>query len=272
MNCFFLSLLKLSGCFSIALGAALALVSRSTLAQVVPDGTLASEVSRLEAQSQRDVVVGGAARGGVLFHSFEQLNVGEGRSLYFANPNGIAQIFSRVTGNQRSEILGTLGVLGNADLYLLNPNGVLFGPKAQLDLSGSFAATTAATVKVAGLELSAVSPAAAPTANSMANLADHSTAGLLMLQANHLYLKDSYIMALTTGDRNGADLVIDVQNEAILRNSAARAFAANGSRGNAGDLTVRANRLVLFLPTAFRDSIPLPPAAVRETFALRLRI
>ncbi|MFM7578123.1 MAG: filamentous hemagglutinin N-terminal domain-containing protein, partial [Microcystaceae cyanobacterium] len=42
-----------------------------------------------------------------------------------------------------SQILGTLGVLGNANLYFLNPNGILFGPNAQLDVKGSFLATTA---------------------------------------------------------------------------------------------------------------------------------
>ncbi len=138
--------------------------------QAVPDTTLGSELSGVNgsgvngfaAQPERELVTGGAVRGKVLFHSFSELNVGEGRSLYFTHPSGISQIFSRVTGSSPSKINGTLGVLGNADLYLLNPNGVLFGPNARLDLSGSFTATTATSVKIGGLEFSAVSPSAPP--------------------------------------------------------------------------------------------------------------
>jgi large exoprotein involved in heme utilization and adhesion len=48
-----------------------------------------------------------------------------------------------VTGGNISQILGTLGVLGNANLYFLNPNGILFGPTARLDIKGAFFATTA---------------------------------------------------------------------------------------------------------------------------------
>jgi filamentous hemagglutinin family protein len=78
-----------------------------------------------------------------LFHSFQNFNIIAGHGAYFANPLGIANIFSRVTGSNRSNILGTLGVLGQANLFFLNPNGITFGPKAQLNLNGSFIATTA---------------------------------------------------------------------------------------------------------------------------------
>ncbi len=107
-------------------------------AQIVPDNTLGNEPSRLT----NDVIAGGATRGANLFHSFSEFNIGEGQQVYFANPNGIQRILSRVTGTSRSEILGTLGVLGNADLFLINPNGILFGPNAQLDLRGAFIAST----------------------------------------------------------------------------------------------------------------------------------
>ena len=90
-----------------------------------------------------DRIDGGAIRGSNLFHSFQQFNIGEGRGAYFANPAGIENILSRVTGGTRSEILGRLGVLGNANLFLLNPNGIVFGPNSSLDVAGSFTATTA---------------------------------------------------------------------------------------------------------------------------------
>ncbi|MFM7382924.1 MAG: filamentous hemagglutinin N-terminal domain-containing protein, partial [Microcystaceae cyanobacterium] len=116
-------------------------------AQVIPDQTLGSENSVVTPDVingiASDRLDGGAIRGSNLFHSFQEFSVREGRGAYFANPAGIANIFSRVTGGNISQIMGILGVLGNANLYFLNPNGILFGPNAQLDVKGSFLATTA---------------------------------------------------------------------------------------------------------------------------------
>ncbi|WP_299404415.1 filamentous hemagglutinin N-terminal domain-containing protein [Acaryochloris sp. IP29b_bin.148] len=98
----------------------------------------------------RDRIEGGATRGGNLFHSFEAFNVDGGRSVYFANPSGIDNILSRVTGRTPSHILGRLGVLGKANLFLLNPNGFVFGPQASLDIQGSFYVSTADAIPFKG--------------------------------------------------------------------------------------------------------------------------
>ena len=120
-------------------------------AQVIPDATLGAESSRVQAERitgrdgvtrDSEVIEGGAQRGGNLFHSFEQFDVPEGRGAYFGNPADVQNIFSRVTSADRSEIFGTLGVLGNANLFFLNPNGILFGPNASLDIQGSFVGST----------------------------------------------------------------------------------------------------------------------------------
>lgn len=117
-------------------------------AQLLPDSSLGAEssvvVETLEGGiSPKLIIEGGAGRGAQLFHSFQDFNVAAGQRVYFANPNGIEQIFSRVTGNSASRIDGLLGVAGAADLFLLNRQGILFGPGAQLDISGSFLGTTA---------------------------------------------------------------------------------------------------------------------------------
>ncbi|MGJ3249109.1 MAG: filamentous hemagglutinin N-terminal domain-containing protein [Elainellaceae cyanobacterium] len=128
----------------LSLSGLLSLTSQKASAQITPDATLGAESSRIRAVNQmRDLVEGGAIRGGNLFHSFEDFNIGEGREAYFANPAGIANILSRVTGSNVSDILGTLGVDGTANLFFLNPNGIIFGPNARLDVNGSFVATTA---------------------------------------------------------------------------------------------------------------------------------
>ncbi len=118
-------------------------VSSPASAQLVPDATLGSEssiVAPVDASSDR--IDGGALRGGNLFHSFSQFNVGEGRSVIFSNPTGIDRILTRVTGDSISQIFGTLGAGGGADLFLLNPNGIVFGPDASLDVRGAFVGST----------------------------------------------------------------------------------------------------------------------------------
>ncbi|MEH2166025.1 MAG: filamentous hemagglutinin N-terminal domain-containing protein [Nostoc sp.] len=115
-----------------------------TFAQLTPDNSLGKERSQvIPINKNNDRIDGGAARGANLFHSFQDFNVNEGQGVYFANPEGITNIFSRVTGGNSSNIFGRLGVLGGANLFLLNPNGILFGKNASLDLQGSFVGTTA---------------------------------------------------------------------------------------------------------------------------------
>ena len=122
-------------------------------AQLTPDNTLGAESSIVTPQQLRDLIQGGAIRGNALFHSFDEFNVGDGRGVFFDLQNAdILNIFTRVTGGNVSNILGTLGVLqdalnsnalGNANLFLLNPSGITFGGNASLQLNGSFFATTA---------------------------------------------------------------------------------------------------------------------------------
>ena len=138
-------------CLSFVLFFALFLLfPTATLAQIVPDRTLGTENSRTVSDTinnlPSDRIEGGATRGVNLFHSFREFNVGEGRGAYFANPNGIANIFTRVTGSNPSNILGTLGVQGNANLFFLNPQGIIFGPNARLDLRGSFIGSSADSI------------------------------------------------------------------------------------------------------------------------------
>lgn len=121
--------------------------SHEAIAQIVPDSSLGAEKSIVLPDVVRDnpaeLIEGGAIRDSNLFHSFSEFNIGEEQQVYFASPEGIANIFSRITGGNPSEILVKLGVNGTANLFLLNPNGIIFGQNSSLDLAGSFVATTA---------------------------------------------------------------------------------------------------------------------------------
>ena len=137
-------------------------------AQIVPDRTLGAERSVVRPNvpingRNGERIEGGAIRGKNLFHSFSEFNVRNRGAVYFNNPNGIENILSRVTGRNPSNILGTLGVLGNANLFLINPNGIIFGPNGRLDLGGSFIGSTANSILFEnGLEFSATRPEAPP--------------------------------------------------------------------------------------------------------------
>jgi filamentous hemagglutinin family protein len=119
---------------------------------IVPDATLGAESSvviPLDPDLPVDVIEGGAQREQNLFHSFQEFNVSENRGAYFYSPDAAIQnILARVTGSNGSAILGTLGTFGESQpsLFLINPNGIIFGLNANLDIGGSFVATTANAV------------------------------------------------------------------------------------------------------------------------------
>jgi len=70
-----------------------------------------------------------------LFHSFNQFSVGSGDVAAFI-PGGATNIISRVIGGSPSNINGTVQAL-NSNLFFINPSGVIFGPSAKLNVTGS---------------------------------------------------------------------------------------------------------------------------------------
>lgn len=90
----------------------------------------------------------GSRAGSNLFHSFGQFNLNNTESATFSGSTGINNVIGRVTGGQASNIDGTLRVsIPEANLYLLNPAGIIFGPNAKLNVPGSFHASTADILK-----------------------------------------------------------------------------------------------------------------------------
>jgi len=127
---------------------AIACQSFSALAQVIPDATLGAESSLVNSSGGIYQIDGGAIRGGNLFHSFSNFSLPTGSTAYFNN-SGIENIISRVTGTAISHIDGLIKANGTANLFLINPNGIVFGENAKLEIGGSFTATTAKAIKFA---------------------------------------------------------------------------------------------------------------------------
>ena len=140
MLCQLRSLLLSSG---LLLGVFLTSGQAQVTTTITPDGTLGTTVTQ---SGTIHNITGGTrpGNGPNLFHSFDRFIVGTHDTASFSGPTGIVNILSRVTGGQQSVIDGQLqSTIPGANLYLLNPSGVMFGSHATLDVKGSFHVSTA---------------------------------------------------------------------------------------------------------------------------------
>jgi len=122
---------------------ALLIIALRAPAQISTDGTLGQSINLQGPNFQIGAALG-QQHGPNLFHSFRDFNLSSDESATFFGPNSVQNVLSRVTGGNPSNIDGLFrSTIAGANVYFLNPYGIMFGPNARLDVQGSFHASTA---------------------------------------------------------------------------------------------------------------------------------
>jgi filamentous hemagglutinin family protein len=111
----------------------------------VADTTLGTTVS---GSNNTFNITGGLTKGQTIFHSFTDFSVPTNGQVNFTNPGTNRDIITRVTGNSFSDINGIVNTNG-ANFFLINPNGITFGPGAQLlNVGKAFVGSTANNINL----------------------------------------------------------------------------------------------------------------------------
>ncbi|MEA5580048.1 S-layer family protein [Nodularia harveyana UHCC-0300] len=180
-------------------------------AQVISDGITNTIVNP---NGNNFNILNGIEKGNNLFHSFSNFSLPTGSTAIFNNRANVQNIFSRVTGGSVSNIDGLIQANGSANLFLLNPSGIIFGANAQLNIGGSFIGTTAESIKFAdGVEFSAINASITPllTINAPIGLQLSSNPASINVQGTGHSLRNSSGLALFPLDRTSSSTKLGVQ-------------------------------------------------------------
>ncbi len=219
--------LYLAGLYSLGL----ILIATSVRGQIIPDGSLSTNVQQTGNTTE---ITGGRQAGNNLFHSFQDFSVLTNNTAFFNNTIDINNILSRVTGGNISQIDGLIRANGDANLFLINPAGIMFGKNARLDIGGSFLGSTATGLLFDnGTEFSATSniePVLSINAPIGLNL--RNVTGDISSQGN-LNSNDSLTLAANNLDLRGQltakyNLALEAINNIKIRDSINNPFVATG--------------------------------------------
>jgi filamentous hemagglutinin family protein len=189
---------------------------------ITSDGTMGTRVTQTR---NAYTISGGTITGSNLFHSFGLFSVGTGDTATFTEPRGVTNVLGRVTGGQQFFIDGRLrSTTAGADLYLLNPSGVMFGPNASLDVQGSFHVSTADFLRFADgakfsahLEQESVLTVAPPATFGFLG----SNPAAITVQGSTLRVPDGKTLSVVGGDMQIVDSLLRARDGRIQLTSVA---------------------------------------------------
>ena len=215
------------------------LTSATVHAQVTLDGTL-GPATALEGPDYAISAELGQLHGRNLFHSFGEFNLQFDESAIFSGPDSISNVISRVTSGNPSSIDGTIrSLIPEANVYLINPAGLMFGPDATLDVQGSFHASTADTLRFSdGGEFNARN-----TSQSLLTVAPISAFGFLTSSPQPLTIDGSQLSTPSDKTLSVIGGHLKIFNNALLNAASGRINLA--SAANQGEVTVLPQDLVL---------------------------
>ncbi|OYQ66765.1 hypothetical protein B9G53_03300 [Pseudanabaena sp. SR411] len=227
---------------------------------IAPDATLPVNTSvNFNSANNTYTITGGTQVGVNQFHSFQDFSVPTGNTAHFDTAPTTVNAIGRVTGSNVSNIDGILRTNGTTNLYLVNPNGIVFGANAKLDIAGSFSASTANSIKFSdGSEFSATNPQAPPLLNvnvplglqygtsntgaTISNRGNLSAGQDLVLNADQLDLQGTL--------RSQRDLTLQAQDLVKIRDTSTSPFFAVSGR----DLLIQGNQSVDIFTLNHRNS------------------
>ena len=188
-------------CLYFATSIALLGNATASQAQVRTDGTVNTQVNQNGNVAE---ITGGQTSGGNLFHSFQDFSVNTGNEAFFNNAESIDNILSRVTGGNISNIDGLIRANGSANLFLINPAGIVFGDGASLNIGGSFYGSSATSILFEDGEFSAADLDNQPllTVNAPIGLSFRDNPGDVSVSADGLFVNSGETLALLGGNVN----------------------------------------------------------------------
>ena len=178
--------------------------------QIARDGSLGQTPGALSGPKYTIDVQNAAQqiRGNNLFHSFSDFNVNTGQTATFTGPNSIANIINRVTGQNLSNIDGAIhsrAAMPNANLFLMNPNGLVLGPNASFNVGGSIHFTTADYARMSDgaqffASLSKQSTLSSASVTAFGFLGEHAAGPITVQAGSPIAVDEGKSVSLVGGD------------------------------------------------------------------------
>ena len=178
--------------------------------QMARDGSLGQTPGSLSGPNYTIDVQNAAQqiRGNNLFHSFSEFNVNTGQTATFTGPNSIGNIINRVTGQNLSNLDGAINsraAMPNANLFLMNPNGLVVGPNASFNVGGSIHLSTADYVRMGDgaqffANLAKQSTLSSAPVTAFGFLGEHSTGPITVQAGSPIAAGEGKSVSLVGGD------------------------------------------------------------------------